>query len=60
MKRIFSIAPVENLEKWWDCFLMEKHSPDVGLRGIRHCVSSVLLVSGVSKLCDRTLTSDVC
>ena len=28
MKCIFSIAPVESLEKLWECFLLEKHSPN--------------------------------
>jgi len=30
MKCIFSIAPVGNLEKSWECFSLRKHSPDAG------------------------------
>jgi len=30
MKCIFSIAPVGNLVKSWECFSLRKHSPDAG------------------------------
>jgi len=35
MKCIFSIAPVESLEKSRECFSLEKYSPDAGLEGTR-------------------------
>jgi len=38
MKCIFSIAPVGNLEKSRECFLLRKHSPDVGFWSTGRCV----------------------
>jgi len=48
IKYIFSIAQVESLEKSQECFSLEKHSPNAGLRGTGHCtyVSGALSFSG--------------
>ena len=49
MKCIFSIAPVESLEKLWECFLLEKHSTNADSASIRRVLakwrSSVQCVS---------------
>ena len=60
MKCILSIVPVESLEKSRECFSLEKHSPNAGLRGTGRCtcVFSALSVSSTGEHEQRTLASD--
>ena len=51
-KGIFSIAPMESLEKSPECFLTEKHSP---LTGCSVYASGVLAVSGDIRVRHQTL-----
>ena len=54
---VFSIAPVGNLEKSWECFLTEKHSPDAECGDTRRWPQSPVCLTLVGLSTGRSLNA---